>query len=997
MSRAVITLTLESEMKSMSNELFKAVRYALYAGATAAIGMSAAPVFAQDAGQDQGSQKLETITVTGSRIRKADVETAQPIVVMDRAAIQKQGFNSVADILQNMPEAGTPPISRSEALASGENVGGYYIDLRNLGANRTLILINGKRLGTTTSGLQDLSQVPLAAIDRIEVLKDGASAIYGSDAIAGVVNIITRKNYDGAEASGYVGQYDQDDGAKQTYNMTLGAHSDRGSLTLSAEYSKEDPVWAKDRPWSAYPNTARHPTTGWTVVSQYGNFFMPPGYCTATTCALNPGGNPANPSDWHNTGAGGGTNDRSNANAEMMLMTGIERHSLFASGNYEISDRIRFSSDFLYNKRSTSQQVAGYPFQPAFKVPGVNDPHPYIGLSQDSYFNPTGEYIYFYRRGWEVPRTTVSDLQTYRFSGTFEGDFEIGDHSWHWDVGGYVNNNDVLKTGHGDFSLLATRNALGPSFLDPATGRVTCGTPSNPIPYGTAPGSCVPWNPFIPAGQTGANSLSDPAVQAYLFPYSHDTGTTRTVDYSANITGTVFTLPAGDLGIAAGYEHRAESGDFVPDALKQAAMSTDLASGPTGGKYKVDEYYLEVDVPVLKDLPLARELSFNVAGRYSKYSSFGNTTNGKFSLTWKPIDDLLVRANYAQGFRAPTIGDLYGGISGTFEYYTDPCDVVGGAAANNPAVMQRCLSGFGGQPGVPANFRQPGQGGSPCTTWPCQTGVQFFSGSNPFLQPETSTSKTAGLVYSPHWVDGLDLSVDWFRIHLKNTISSDSVDSQLSDCYISGVASRCAALFFQRNPANGAVIYDLFGGTNAGSTDTEGWDFGVNYRLPEFSFGRFAVHWNTTYMTHQDGKADNNPGTPTTHYNGLGVNFRVRSNASLDWTLGDFGATWSARYYSAIKEVCSFDVNGGAGGPECNMPQYWVNGNLRNYNRTGANTFHDLQVRWNAPWNATISVGANNVFDHVGPYLYSKPSSTYQYYGGFDIGRFYYLRYNQKF
>ena len=984
-------------MNLMSNELFKAVRYALYAGATAAVGLSAAPVMAQDAGQGD-QQRLETITVTGSRIRKADVETAQPIVVLDRATIEHQGFNSVADILSNLTEAGTPPISRASVLASGENVGGYYIDLRNLGANRTLVLLNGKRLGATNSGLQDLSQVPMAAIERIEVLKDGASAIYGSDAIAGVVNVITRKNFDGAEASAYVGQYDEDDGAKQTYSMTMGAHSDRGSITMSAEYSKEDPVWAKNRPYSAFPQGPRHPTTGWTLVSQYGNFFMPPGYCSSGLCALNPGGDPANPADWHNSGAGGGTNDRSNANEEMMLNTGIERHSLFVNGEYNITDNIKFSTDLLYNKRSTTAQVAGYPFQPAFYLPGTlpdNLEGAYIGLSPESFYNPTGELVYFYRRGWEVPRVTQSNLQTYRFAGTLEGSFDIGDHTWNWDVGGYVNNNDSLVINHGDFSLISLHNALGPSFLDPTTGLVTCGTsPSNALPYGSTPGSCVPWNPFLTPTVGGTGSLSDPTVQAYLFPFYHTTGNTRTVDYSANITGSVFTLPAGDLGIAAGYEHRNESGSFVPDAFSQAGLSTNLSSGPTGGRYNVNEYYVEVDVPVLKDIPFAKELSFNVAGRYSDYSSFGNTTNGKFSLTWKPIDDLMVRGNYAQGFRAPTIGDLFGGLGGTFEYYTDPCDVRNSGA--NPAVAARCASGFGGQPGVPGGFQQIGQGGSPCNNFPCQSGVQFLSGSNPLLQPETATSKTLGMVYSPSWVQGLDLSLDWFRIHIKNAITSDDTTSQLDDCYVLGITSRCSSSLFRRDPVTGIVVYNLEGSKNAGFTDTEGYDLGVNYRLPEFSFGRFAVHWNTTYVAHLNQKADDNPDTPIEGFTGRGGNFRIRSNASLDWNLGDFGATFTSRYYSSIREKCSFD-NTAAGGPECNMPGHFANGVVSNQNRTGSNTFHDVQVRWNAPWNATISAGANNVFGHVGPVLYSAPNSQFLYYGGFDIGRFYYLRYNQKF
>ncbi|MFA7321033.1 MAG: TonB-dependent receptor [Dokdonella sp.] len=1000
MPRAVTILTLESEMKLTSNELFKAVRYALYAGTTAVVGLSAAPVFAQNTDQStvDTEQRLETITVTGSRIRKAEVETAQPIIVLDRASIERQGFNSVADILSNLTESGSPAISRADVLASGENVGGYYVDLRNLGPNRTLVLLNGKRLGTTTDGLQDLSQVPMAAIDHIEVLKDGASAIYGSDAIAGVVNIITRKNYDGAEAAVYMGQYDEDDGKKQTYSMTLGTRSDRGSITMSAEYSKEDPVWARDRDFSAFGSTTRHPTAGWSIVSQYGNFFMPPGYCSSGLCALNPGGDPANPDDWHNTGEGGGTNDRSNPNYQMMLNTGIERHALFVNGNYNITDNISFSSDFLYNKRSTLQQVAGYPFQPAFYMPFTlpNDIQA-IGLSPDSYYNPTGELVYFYRRGWEVPRTTRSDLQTYRFSGTFEGSFEIGDHTWVWDVGGFVNNNDLLKVQHGDFSLVAATGALGPSYFDEATGRVTCGTgPDNALPYGSAPGSCVPWNPFIPAGQGGSGSLSDPTLQAYMFPYYHDTGNTRTVDYTANITGSIFTLPAGDLSIAAGYEHRIESGEFVPDAFSQAGISTNLASGPTGGKYSVDEYYLEVDVPILKDLPLAKELSINVATRYSDYTSFGDTTNSKFSLTWRPIDDLLVRGNYAEGFRAPTIGDLYGGISGTFDYYRDPCDIRN-EAGQNPAVAARCASGFGGQPGVPDGFQQIGQGGTPCSTFPCQTGTQFFAGANPALQPETATSKTFGMVYSPSWVEGLDVSLDWYRIHIKNAIGGDSTSGQLSDCYVLGIASRCASTLFQRDPASGVVVYALRGGKNSGWIDAEGYDLGINYRLPEFSFGRFALHWNTSYVTGLNSKEDDEPTTVVSPSTGYGGNFRTRSNLGLEWNLGDFGATWTTRYYSSISETCSWD-NVPGGGPECNMPDHIApdTGPIR-LNRTGANTFHDLQVRWNAPWNGTLSVGANNLFGHVGPNLYSAPNSQYSYYGGFDIGRFYYVRYSQNF
>jgi iron complex outermembrane receptor protein len=986
----------------LRNAILRGLRVPALSGAALALAHAAAPALAQDA-PEETNQQLETVTVTGSRIRKADVETAQPIVVLDRTAIEHQGFNSVADILQNLSEAGAPPISRADALASGEVVGGYYISLRNLGANRTLVLLNGKRLGATTSGVQDLSQIPLSVIERVEVLKDGASAIYGSDAIAGVVNVITRKNYDGAEASAYVGQFDEDDGAKQTYSMTLGSHNERGSITMSAEYSKEDPVWAKDRPYSASGNGTYHPNdpNAMTPVSQWGAFFFPDGSCPGQdespygACTLRPGGDPFNLADYHGTNRLGGTDDLTNSNEQMFLQTGTERHSLFVNGTYELTDNLRFSTDILYNKRSTLQQIAGYPLQSGART--VNIP-----LSVDSYYNPFGlqhvadpddaTAIHFYRRGWEVPRTTQSDLQTYRVSATLEGSFNIGDHAWNWDVGGYVNTNDMLRISHGDYSLPAMRAALGPSFLDPFTGRVTCGTPDHPLPYGSAPGSCIPWNPMIPAGQGGSGSLGDPELQKFLFPYYNSTGRTKTVDYSVNVTGSVFTLPAGDLGLAAGYEYRSEMGNFVPDAFSQSGLSTTLSSGPTRGRYSVDEYYVEIDVPVLKDLPFARQLSFNLAGRYSDYSSFGDTTNGKFGLTWKPIDDLLVRGTYAQGFRAPTVADLFGGIGGTFDAYADPCDTVRGAAATNPAIAARCATGAG-IPHAPTNYVQVGQGGRLCTVLPCQTGTQFFAGSNPDTKPETATSKALGLVYSPSWFQGFDLSVDWFRVHVANAIGADTVQQILDDCYVRGIDARCTPRLFTRD-ANGVVNYALRGTVNRGWVDTEGFDLGINYRLPEFSFGRFALRWDTTYVSHLDVKATDD--APVVQVNNglstvLGANFRLRSSASLDWTLGDFGATWTARYYSSIKEACSFEG-------ECNLPDHVApDTGAAPLNRTGANTFHDLQVRWNAPWNATISVGANNVFDHVGPVMYTAPNSSFPYYGGFDIGRFYYLRYTQKF
>jgi len=980
-------------MRLNSNELFKAVRFALYAGAATAVGLTGSPVFAQDAGAD----KLETIVVTGSRIRKADVETAQPVLTIDRAQIEKQGFSSVADILLNVTSAGSPAFSRSQALAANESAGGSYIDLRDLGPERTLVLVNGKRLGANSEGYQDIATIPVGIIERIDILKDGASSVYGSDAIAGVINIITRSRFEGAEVNVYLGQYDEDDGERQQYDFTIGSTGERSSVTMSVSYSKEDPVWAKDRWFSETPQP-RHPGAGWSPVSQWGTLLGIPGGGNWT---LGPGFS-GDPYDFANfrrvrtPTTDGWDSDYANSNQQMNLLSGMERTSIFVAGTFNLTDNITFRSDILYNKRETENTVAGYPIQSA----AVGAP-----MSADSYFNPFGSHhgyatpqsVNWTRRGWEVPRATWSELSTYRFTGGFEGWFDIGDHSWNWDVGYFYNKNDFVRTGTGNYNIANLQAAVGPSFRN-ADGIIQCGSAANPIPLD----ECVPWNPLAPYGSGLENSLGDQAVQDFLIAPTTSTGGSKTINYTANLTGALFTLPAGDLSFAAGYEYRREEGDFNPDTMTAAGLTTELAIGGRGGGYNVKEYYLELDVPVLKDIPAFRELSFNVAGRRSDFNTFGKTTNGKFGLKWKPIDDLLIRGTYAEGFRAPTIGDLYGDLSATYAYYTDPCSVVAGRPPEG-GTATRCYGGFGGQPPLPVGFVQPGQGGAPCASFPCQTNFPFLGGANPFLQPETSVSKTLGAVYSPSYIQGLDITLDWYRIKIDNLVSSDSPGAILSDCYDRGIASRCQN--FTRDPVTGAIDSLIFGTRNLGWIETEGYDFGVRYRLPEFSFGRFMITWETSYVSYWKSKTE--PGTPEIPFNGTGwgSQFRTKSNLTLDWSLGDFGATWGMRYYSGMKESCVYDAV--SGGPECNDPNYGypsydsLGGQVEfvsdPVNRTGSNTFHDLQVRWTAPWNGTISVGANNAFDHRGPFMYSNPNSQFSYYGGFDIGRFYYLKYQQRF
>ncbi len=939
----------------------------------AGIALALAPSFASAQEAASGTTDLDRISVTGSRIRQASMETAQPVIALQRADIEKQGFTSVADIVQNLSATGSPAISRADALSSGEEVGGQYVDLRNLGPQRTLVLLDGKRMGVSSGGYTDLASIPTSVVERIEVLTDGASAIYGSDAIAGVVNIITRKNFDGLEASFYKGQYGEGDGDKTTYNFVYGQTGERGSLTFGAEYSEEEPVLAKDRRFSAYANGYRHPTptaddaNGWSAITENGVLVTPDGNYT-----LNEGGDPTNFADYHAL-----TNaDLSNPSQQMYLSTGIKRRSVFANGNFDFTDSVRGTASVLYTEREALQQIAGYPYRSV-----AYDTQ----LSADSVFNPLDSDVDFMRRTWEVPRQTKSELNTFRFAGGLEGSFEFGDRYLDWDVGYVYNRNKGVKTGTGNLFIPNVQNAVGASYID-ANGVAQCGTAAAPI------AGCTPWNPLLPYGAAGQGSLSNEALRNYLFLPSHDTSVTTSKVYSANLAGTILSLPAGDLAFAAGYEHREEEAEYSPDALLQSGLSTDLAGAPTAGGYKLDEYYLELNVPILADMPFAKELSVDMAGRYSDYNTFGDTINSKFGLKWRPMDDLLVRGTYATGFRAPTVADLYGGTSQTFDKYTDPCDTYFGAAVRNPAVAATCAGV------VPANFRQEASGGIDASGPGAQSNYAYLSGSNDQLSPETSKTWTLGLVYSPNFVQGLDISLDWWKIRINNVIAAESVTSILNQCYVLNSAAACDRVV--RDADSGQVVDVTRTLINGGYQETAGYDLGVKYRLPEFSFGNIVIDWKTTYVDYLAYKRDNEEQTAVEQHTGWGTgdwgaNFRVRSNLNVDWSLGDFGVNWGVRYYSGLKEECSYDRNGG---PECNNPTFSSDYTLAiPVRNTGSNTFHDLQVRYNAPWNATISAGANNVFNHEGPIMYSQPNSSFAYYGGFDIGRFYYLKYTQRF
>lgn len=923
-------------MNFQSNKLRDAVVIALVVGAA-----SSATASAQEA--DRSPTSLDRIEVTGSRIKSADIETSQPVLTLSREDIEKQGVTSVADILQRVAANGA---ALNRTFNNGGD-GSAGISLRNLGSARTLVLVNGRRWTTALDGSVDLNTIPTAMVERIEVLKDGASTIYGSDAIAGVVNIITKKNFDGAEANAYYGQYSAGDGAREAYDFSLGTSTDRASLVIGASYVNEEAVMAGNRAISA---------GGPPFFSGQSGTGFPGSYVRGGTRYILLDGveTPFN-ANVHGY----------NTAPDNYLLTPNERTSLFTQGTYDLTDKVTFRTEAMYNERKSEQLLAAMP------VTGMV-------LSADSMYNPFGvDLTSVNRRFIETGgRSFNQNVKNWHFYAGFEGFFEIGERSFDWDVGYRYDKTDQNDLTYGLFNLANLDQAYGPSEV--RNGVPVCVD----APGGDVIPGCVPLNPLGPRGAISPEALDYTAFTA------HDSATVLSKGFTANFSGEIVTLPGGPLAFAAGYERREESGQFDPDAFIAAGLSTGNGAKPTRGAYDLNEFFLELSIPVLADVPGAKLLDFSVASRYSDYSNFGDTVNNKFGFRWKPFDDLMFRGNYSEGFRAPSINNLFAGDADSYETYADPC----ATQMSNPTVAARCAA-----QGVPANFVQPGGG-----TGAKQTLEPWTWASNPDLMPETSTSKTLGFVYSPGFIDGFNVSLDWWHIEIEDSITRPEAQFIMDKCYAgtdSEAAVYCALI--TRDPGYADQAYYVTNVRqqlmNLSSYVVEGWDLAASYRTADTAAGRFTVNFDGTYLSkwERQATAESDPELLQGQYLNQDPYWRIRANLYLGWDMGNFGATWGMRYKSGMEESCDFgdaDMNQ----TYCSDPDRTTAGGPDPRNHIASTVYHDLQVRYSTPWNGLVSVGVNNIFDKDPPVSYSVSYNMFD--PQYDLpGRFMYLQYKQKF
>jgi iron complex outermembrane receptor protein len=914
------------------------------------------------------TKKLGTIYVTGSHIRSIDLETQHPLTVLEREDLLRTGLSDIGLIVQNIVVNGQ---TQNRNINNGTDAR-ELVNLRSLGPNRTLVLVNGQRWVSGLDGAVDLSAIPLSLVERVEVLKDGASAIYGSDAIAGVINIITRKNFKGAQLGSQYGQTDHGDGIRRDVEFSYGRSGDRWNVSFGVEYAKDDPVMAGDRTISSMP-VAGLPLGATGVV--YMMFRHQGG---RTLIAGRPG---TSPDDFRPFDVA--TDANINYTTWNYLQTPLERKAMFAQGRFELTPNIAVLGDFLFNRRQSEQQLA--PPRVNFGsfccggAPNGFDPSP------DSVYNPFDDPVTAFQRRFleDRSRRWQQRVDTSRWHLALDGLFDVAGRSIAWGADVSHARADQRETIDPFQDNTKLTFALGPSFFD-ASGEARCGTPAAPID------GCVPLDVFGPPGSI------TPAMLDYVDVQASNRMETETRDLLLHATTTLAELPAGGLNVAVGAEYRHESGFDDPDEL----LATGRANGgginyrPTEGAYSVKEAFVEFEIPLLAEHAFARQLGLDVASRRSDYSLFGSTTNSQFGLRWKPIDDLLLRASYIEGFRAPSVVDLFQGLISTGEGSMDPCAA---DSHSDAATLARCAAA-----GVPADV----------TDW---GGTAVTLGGNPALRPETARTRTLGFVYAPSWAPGLDMSLDWYRIQIANAIGERTAQSILDACYTLGDANACALV--TRDPADHVLSnVDATQQNIPGGLEVEGYDYSLGWRR-DTPFGPLQLRWDNAYVSYYGEIGQPATGTPLpdgspAQGNVVGKNaqpggfygvvWRLRSVMVLAWQRGAWAASIAARYFSPVTESCQVvaQVADTVGDPSlldlCSDPGHVQDGRPTPLNRVGAVTYFDLQAGWTAPWQGRFTLGVRNAFDRDPPVAYSANANSF--FPDYDIpGRFFYLGYRQGF
>lgn len=957
--------------------LTRAIRIAIGGAVGLSASVTAPLAFAQ---APSGRAALEEVIITGSRIRQDPLEERLPVLTLGSEEIRATGATSVADFLQRLPIAGSAINNSNNSSGNlgfppdggGIGAGAAEIDLRYLGSKRVLVLVDGRRWikgssGSGVSGAVDLNTIPANAVKSIEILQDGASAVYGSDAIGGVVNIITQDDYDSLKISGYTGEYQQGDGETQEFDVRLGGRGDRGRGLLDISYTKQRSVNTQDRRESVFalPGFPH----GISSASEAGRFvFCDPAICDITDpepafSSLAPNAGVANPvwdpldqanDDFHRFGL----DDRFAFQPFNHLLTPNERTNIFGKAEYDVADNVMFRVLTSFNHRESQGKAAPVPLfwfagggSTPFMVNTVwpaNHPFNPFGITLDS-----SNAIFMARRPVEAgPRIFNQSVDTWTVSAGLEGEWTFGDRHYFWDITGTWAKNDADQTKLNQFNAQNINIALG----DPAVCAATPG--------------CVPLN------IVGAGSITQ-AMLDYITYTGVDNSSQDLYDLGVNLSGDLFSLPSGRVGFAIGYERRSEDGAFTPDPVVAAGLTADVPTSPTVGGIDVDEFYGEIIVPLAKDKPGAHILNLSAAGRYTDSDLFGSDTIGKVALNWAPMQNLMFRASYSEGIRAPNIGELFNQGSRFDASISDECSITTTPTVPVPA---NCAT-----LGVPAGFAQ------------LNPQISVDTGGNPDLVPETSDTITAGFTWQvpidgAGGIDGLLVEVNYYDIDIAGAIQAPDGQDVLDGCIQTLDPIFCDAV----NRIPSGTITSIEGVLrNIGGIETKGLDVNLVLSTVETGIGSFRFQWMTTFLLDYDELFLNSDGsTRRVDRDGFELGSPTRgfvetkSTLNTDWSKNDWSARLSFRYLDSLTEQCAGLVADFGDGTFCSNDPLT--------NKLESTVYTDIQVSWNprgwldGAW--TVTAGVNNLFDERPPICFSCDLNSLEGTLYPIAGQFWYLR-----
>ncbi|MEG3086893.1 TonB-dependent receptor [Sphingomonas sp. PB4P5] len=906
-----------------------------------------------------GDAKKDEIVVTGSRIGRREFEASAPTAVTREADIRRTGESRIYDVLNELPQLGIGqgPINTNRAQG---DLGGQFVNLRGLGVGRTLVLVDGHRRvsGSTTSSALDLSTIPSNLVERVEIVTGGAAAVYGADAVSGVVNILLKKQVSGVELDVRQGLSSRGDAASSSIGALVGgALGERGRFTIGGSFNHDQPLKKADRPFSrsAYLSVPNPANTG--PNDGIYDFFSLPGYRqpllsyggTFTVAgtrytydqSLRPAVNGGLAYDGvYGYGGGDGLN-----NAEFgYLIPEITTGALLATASYDVTDSIKLSSQFDFSETTTKDGLppsnSGAGSYTIFHQPGHDNP--LIPADVRALMDAKGLTTLSVTRSNKDSGPVTRDVTRTSYTGILSLDGAIGP-KLNWRVFGQYGRFRAEDTISNTQITSRFREAIdvvaGPDGPQCASAAARAA-------------GCQPLNLFGPYAAT-------PGAVGY---FSHD-ATWVTINEQkvagAQLTGSLIDLPAGPLNFATGVEYREDTIESRPDALAAANQLYLYSGTKRDGSISASEAFGEVSVPLLKDQPFADYLELNGAARYSHYSTSGGTVTWKAGAVYAPIPDVRFRVTRSRSVRAPNLIELFSPGSRGNAYIFDPCHSLYVNA--NPNRAKNCAA-----LGIPAGWNDPLY----------SVNRTIITTGNDQLRPETSNSLTLGVVVQPRAIPNLSLSVDYYDIKIDGAVASLSLVNILNGCV--DKASLDALLCSQIQRQSGGSIDSVYvQPVNFSQLAAEGVDVTLRYRTEAGSLWgrRFAVGLvaQGSYTTKNELVSDPSKPEQVTKLLGQFDIPQIVANVTLSGKLGATEANWTARYIDGTKlSNTSAD----------DYAEAYVVSSL---------VYHDTYLT--APINSSVNIGlgVKNVFDKL-------PEVRNEYRGRFDIyGRRFFIDAKYRF